>query len=552
MKRPEEVTLSREEGEALIERLERNTLSAEDRRILVKVLTFYFWLLFALREAKLSLKRLKALVFGEKPKKPHPPASGGTAGGGSPDERETATSAAPDAASSAASPTPEKKPPPLGHGRHGADVYRTAQTVECRHAELAVGERCPACGRGSLYRLPPGVEMRLDGNALLSAVRYELEKLRCSACGQVFTASVPAVAGTGKYTTRARAMLALARYYLGLPWYRLEGFQALVGVPVADATQWEQTELVGDCSHPIFKCLETVAAQGEVIFQDDTPHRILTLIEENQQAHARALAQGKTKPEERTGMQTTALMVQVGTRRICLYYTGRRHAGENLAALLLKREPDRGKPLVMSDALSRNHAEEDALIRCHCLGHGRRKFSELDEAFPVESAVVVKALKAVFDHEEYTRAEQMTAQDRLAYHQRKSGPILQKLKRWLEQQTEQRLVEPNSSVGKAISYMVDHWETLTRFLHEPGAPMDNNLAERALKVVIRQRKNSLFYASEHSAYIASILTSVIATCVQAGVNVLDYLVAIQEHRHEVFAKPGAWLPWNYQAALVLS
>jgi len=83
MKRPEEVQLSREEGEALIERLERNTLSAEDRRLLVKILTFYFWLLFALREAKLSLKRLKALVFGEKPKKPKPLASGGTPNAGS-------------------------------------------------------------------------------------------------------------------------------------------------------------------------------------------------------------------------------------------------------------------------------------------------------------------------------------------------------------------------------------------------------------------------------------------------------------------------------------
>ena len=100
--------------------------------------------------------------------------------------------------------------------------------------------------------------------------------------------------------------------------------------------------------------------------------------------------------------------------------------------------------------------------------------------------------------------------------------------------------------------MLGHWETLTRFLHEPGAPLDNNVAERALKLAIRQRKNSLFYATEHSAYIASILTSVIATCVQAGVNALDYLVAVQEHRQEVFANPSAWLPWNYEAALVPS
>jgi hypothetical protein len=263
-----------------------------------------------------------------------------------------------------------------------------------------------------LYRLPPGVEMRLDGNALLSAVRYELEKLRGSAGGQIFTASVPAVAGTEKYTARARAVLVLARYYLGLPWHRLEGLQALGGVPVPDATQWDQGEIVGDCTYPIFKWWEKEAAQGEVIFQDDTPGRVLTVIEENQQAQAQAWAQGKAKTDERTGRQTTALIVQVGGRRSCLYSTGRRHAGENLGALLSKREPQRDNPVVMSDALSSNNATEDALMRCHCLAHGRRKFSELDEAFPAESAVVVNALKDVFDHEAYTRAEQMTAQER--------------------------------------------------------------------------------------------------------------------------------------------
>jgi hypothetical protein len=394
--------------------------------------------------------------------------------------------------------------------------------------------------------------MRLDGNALLSAVRYELEKLRCSACGQIFTASVPGEAGAKKYSARARAVLALARYYLGVPWYRLEGFQALVGVPVPDATQWDQAEVVGDCAHPIFKYLEKLAAQGEVIFQDDTPQRVLAFIKENQRAAALAHAQGKAKAEERTGMQATALIVQVGERRICLYYTGRRHAGENLERLLAQREPQREKPLVMSDALPSNNAEETPLIRCHCLAHGRRKFSELDEAFPAESAVVVDALKVVYDHDEHTGAERLSMQERLAYHQTYSAPILTTLKEWLEQQTAQRLVEPNSSLGKAIAYMLDHWQTLTRFVEVPGAPLDNNTAERALKLCIRQRKNSLFYATEHSAYIASLLTSLIATCVQAGVNALEYLVAVQEHRQKVRANPGAWLPWNYLAALVPS
>jgi hypothetical protein len=319
---------------------------------------------------------------------------------------------------------------------------------------------------------------------------------------------------------------------------------------VPDATQWDQVEQVGDCAHPIFKYFERLAAQGEVIYQDDTPARILSLIDENQEAAAQAHA--NDEGPSRTGMYTTALIVQVGERRICLYYTGRQHAGENLTALIQRREPQRGKPLVMSDALASHSAEEERLIRCHCLAHGQRKFSELEDVFPAESAVVTEALKLVFEHDEEARVRQLSAAERLVYHQTYSAPIMATLKGWLEHQTAERLVEPNSSLGKAIAYLLGHWETLTRFLTVAGAPLDNNVAERALKLCIRQRQNSLFYATEHSAYIASLLTSVIATCLQAGVNALEYLVAVQEHRQAVFAHPAAWLPWNYPAALVPS
>jgi len=248
-------------------------------------------------------------------------------------------------------------------------------------------------------------------------------------------------------------------------------------------------------------------------------------------------------------MYTTALVVKVGEHLICLYYSGRAHAGENLKALLDQRKADCATPLVMSDALSSNEADATTLIRCHCLAHGRRKFSDLEDVFPEECHVVLEALKQVFDHDEYARDQQMSPPARLAYHQAYSRPIMDTLKRWLDTQCDERLVEPNSSLGKAIAYMQGHWETLTRFLEIAGAPLDNNLVERALKLFIRQRKNSLFFATEYSAYIASMLTSLIATCLHAGVNALEYLVALQEHRAEVFADPAAWLPWTYQARL---
>ena len=307
---------------------------------------------------------------------------------------------------------------------------------------------------------------------------------------------------------------------------------------------------MADSGYVVFAYLEHLAAQGELIYQDDTAVRILSLIEENHQAQAHAEARGLARTPERTGMYTTALVVKVGERMVCLYYCGRAHAGENLAALLTKREAVHEKPLVMSDALSSNEADETTLIRCHCLAHGRRKFSELEEVFPQECTVVLDVLKQVFDHDEAARGQQLSAQERLVYHQVYSGPLMAGLQRWLQQQRDERLVEPNSSLGNAIAYLAGHWGTLTRFLSIPSAPLDNNLVERALKLFIRQRKNSLFYATEHSAYIASVLTSLIATCLQEGVNALEYLVALQEHRAEVFAAPEAWLPWTYQARLV--
>jgi transposase len=172
--------------------------------------------------------------------------------------------------------------------------------VECRQEELAVGERCQACGRGRWYRLPQGIEMGRDGKALLSAVRYAVEKLRCSAGGQGVTAPLPAGAGEEKYRARARAVLALGRYYLGGPWYRVAGYQALVGVPVPEATQGDQIEHVADGAYPVFKPWEEVAAPGAILYQDATGVRILSVIEETRQAEGRADPAAPSPP--RTGM----------------------------------------------------------------------------------------------------------------------------------------------------------------------------------------------------------------------------------------------------------
>jgi transposase len=238
----------------------------------------------------------------------------------------------------------------------------------------------------------------------------------------------------------------------------------MLGGPVPDATQWDQIEVGGDCAYKGFAQMEREAAQGKLIFHDDTAVRILSLIKENRDLVAAAHAQGLSTTTERTGMPTTALAVQVGEHTAILSDSSRCHAGENLQGLLDKREAGRAKPLAMSDALASNEvAEEARLIRCHCLAPGRHTFSDLAAVFPHACQVVLEGLSQVFDHDEQARQEQLRPPARLAYHQAQSQPLMAALKPGLDTQMEDHLVEPNSALGKALGSMQKPWATLTRF-----------------------------------------------------------------------------------------
>jgi transposase len=215
--------------------------------------------------------------------------------------------------------------------------------------------------------------------------------------------------------------------------------------------------------------MEREAAPGPVLCQDDTAVRIVSLMQENRALFAQGEAQGLSAPKACTGMHTTALAVQVGEHTAILSYASRRHAGENLQALLDKREAGLENLLAMSDALASNEvADESLLMRCHCLAHGRRKFSDLAGGFPHECRVVLDVIGQGFDHDEQAGKEKMSPEARRAYQQAQSRPLMDELKGWLDTQVEDHLVEPNGSLGKAIADMRTHWQTLTRFYRLRG------------------------------------------------------------------------------------
>jgi len=430
-----------------------------------------------------------------------------------------------------------------GHGRNSAAAYRGARKVEVSHGSLKAGDPCPdeQCGGRVYPQRDPGVLVRIKGQAPIAATVYELEKLRCNLCGDVFTAAAPEEAGEKKYDETAASMIALMRYGSGFPWYRLAGLQENLGIPLPVATQCEIVKETAAQIQPAGDELIRQAAQGGVVHNDDTSMRVLSL--------DRGAASDVDIAAERTGVFTSGIVSIGEGYRIGLYFTGRKHAGENLADVLKQRAAGLDAPIQMCDALSRNLPKRLEIIIAHCLAHARRHFVEVTPNFPLECRFVLESLGEVYGFDEAARRQCMSPEQRLRFHQEHSGPVMETLHIWLDAQFDERKVEPNSGLGTAISYILKHWDRLTLFLRQPGAPLDNNICERALKKSILHRKNSLFYKTRNGARVGDLFMSLIHTCELNGADPFDYLNQLQRHAEELKQMPSEWMPWNYRATL---
>ena len=294
-------------------------------------------------------------------------------------------------------------------------------------------------------------------------------------------------------------MMALMKYGTGMPFNRLEGLQADLGIPLPSSTQWDVVEDLAEEIEPVFEEFLDQAADGEIVHNDDT----------------------------------TGIVSIRGDQKIALFLSGRQHAGENLKDVLLRRAKELSPPIQMCDALSRNLPGELQTILGNCLAHGRRQFVDVADCFPEECRHVLELLAAVYHNDTLTHEQNLSPQERLEFHQRESGPTMEELHIWLEQKFQQRLVEPNSSLGGAISYLLKHWEKLTLFLRVAGVPLDNNIVEQALKKAILHRKNALFYKTCHGAHVGDIFMSLIYTCELCGANPFDYLTELKRHASEL-------------------
>ena len=293
------------------------------------------------------------------------------------------------------------------------------------HSECKAGQPCPEKDGGRLWPIPPGNIIKITGQGFGKAIQYIQEKLRCSICGKLLSAPLPPSIAVDKYDYVFKAHLCMLKYYMGLPFYRIEAYQKAVGIPLPDSSQWQLVEQLADCVYPVFHALERLAASGHLVHVDDTTVRILSAIRENKTFKNR---------KDRKGTFTTGVLSYYLQHKIYLFYSSRKHAGENMMDVLAKRSQDLPPIQYMCDALSRNMPEALKAILINCLSHARRKFVEIESFYVEECGYVINALAQVYHHEAITKEQLHSAEQRLAFHQEHSGPIMEALHHWLKRQ----------------------------------------------------------------------------------------------------------------------
>lgn len=514
----------------ILDRARKGAISEDECAILKGLAESYLTMTEAVRSKQVSMDRLRGMLFGNQSEKADQVLGDQDA-------------AVKEDRSRGKKPAKGRKKP-KGHGRNGAKEYTGAETVSCPHDTLKPGDICPECKKGKVYLLPdPGLMIRITGQAPLAATIYAREMLRCNLCSKVFTAAAPEGIGDAKYDEKSASMLALLKYGIGLPFHRLQGLQGSLGIPLPTSTQWDIVKELASRIEPVFAELIRQAAQGEVVHNDDTTMKILEYM-----GKRREQSQESTEETLRVGTFTSGIVSTGETQKIALFFTGQKHAGENLQDVLKARAAGLDPPIQMCDALSRNTSPDFEAIVASCLVHSRRKFVEVAGNFPSETRHVLEVLGEVYKNDADTKKQGMGPEQRQRLHWEKSRPLLTPLRRWMRKKIHEREVEPNSGLGEAIAYMDKHWKKLTLFLTVPGAPLDNNICEAALKRAILHRKNSLFYRSQRGARVGDLFMSLISTCQYSKANPFEYLTELQKHEDEARSHPQAWMPWNYQRA----
>ena len=549
MKRPELVSATQEQLDELLALARKASFPQPQYDLLAGVLGTFIYVMQSLQNAKTSLARFRKMLFGQSTEnRANVFKTIGKANGPGMDPADVCPEELPVEAVAPQDRTPatgeEKKR--KGHGRNGAAAYSGAQVIDIPVPGLQSGDVCPNCLVGKVYDAPPKILVKVVGNPPLTATIFKCGCLRCRLCDYTISAPLPVGISTVKYASSCVTIMGMLHYGCGMPFHRIDKLQSSMQMPMPKSTQWDLlNKMAATGPRLVYEAMIVQAAQGRLLHNDDTTARILDLMGERR---AKAEAAGELLPKMKA-IHTTGVVSLVDDVKVILFFTGAAHAGNNMAKVLAHRAKELSIPIQMCDALAANTKGDFLTFLALCLAHARRQFVDVAESFPDACRHIIDVFASVYRIDQEAKDMGISDQARLEHHRTHSRPLMVALKKWMRKQLASHEVEPNSGLGKAMRYMLKHWMGLTLFYRKAGAPLDNNIAERALKKAITYRKNSLFYRTQHGADVGDILMSLIYTCESCKANAFDYLQALQHHGAEVAAHPHRWLPWNYGEAL---
>ena len=222
---------SQEDFDQIIALVRSSNLPDGTKPFVIGCIHLASWIPRALVEHKIAVSNLKWLIFGTGDKTTKQQDK-------SPKAEENNADAEEFEASPSNNESHEPKAP-TGHGRLPHTAYINAQEHTISLESLSAGQLCPHHCGGRLYSINPGILINIKGQNLASVNKYWIEKLRCALCNEIFSANIPAHVHQEKYHPSFKAMLALQKYYMAMPFHRQEFFQSLIGFPIPSSTQWQ-------------------------------------------------------------------------------------------------------------------------------------------------------------------------------------------------------------------------------------------------------------------------------------------------------------------------
>jgi len=535
------VTLNHSEAKELFDDLAESSVEAGKQKILRGAVNLHIHLAELLKDRSVKIKDIREMfgvVLDDKKLTDNDEDNSET-----PDEgqKDSPTGESTDGETDDEEPDPQK--PNKSKKTGGRVPHKSYTGLKNIHipSSYEIGQRCPLCERGNLNYHNDMVLIRLDASL---GNKLHVEQFRCGACQQIYTADYSSEYGEDKYNTVFKSKVVIDKYWSGMPFKRSETYYEMLGCPISDSTLWYLVSSVSDILEPVYDEIVKYASDSDVISTDDTQVRILDRIKEL-----------KDSDDKRRGTFTTGFVctrLAMDAPDVVLYMNGKKHMGENLDDLLSYRTEPTSELTVMTDGLDSLLSAALAAITCNCMSHGFRKFQDILDSFPTECHYILKELKKVFDFDAECKKLDLSPTERLYYHKTNSLPIMNELKIWMKKQIDDHLVEPNSTLGKSINYMLNRWIKLTRYCFIEGAPLDNNEVERILKIAIRSRKEAMFYKTEESAKVGGMITTIIETCRRNKINPLKYITHLQDNVLKVIKNPKSYLPWEYTDGITIT